>query len=289
MKLVPLAGCLLLVAVARAAPLEKIENCTLVETPWADGDSFLVKTPAGQEMTLRLYGADCIEWHVTDRSDEDRLRTQRRYFGITEINPDLKRSIELAKGFGEQAAQYVKTSLSQPFTVYTAHADARGDGRYKRVYAFVVSHQGQDIASELVAKGLARAFGVYRETWQGWSQSEYRAYMEGLELRAASSRAGIWAHTNWNSLPEERRIQWSEDEKIALAIDKAPSISEGEEINPNTAARDDLMRLPGIGETYANRIIENRPYAAAEDLMNVPGIGPSKLEKLLPYLKFSEN
>jgi endonuclease YncB( thermonuclease family) len=36
---------------------------------WADGDSFEVQTADGSSHTLRLYGADCIEWHVTDETD----------------------------------------------------------------------------------------------------------------------------------------------------------------------------------------------------------------------------
>jgi hypothetical protein len=48
----------------------------------ADEDSFQIQTPEGQEHTIRLYGADCIEWHVSDDSDARRLRAQRRYFGI---------------------------------------------------------------------------------------------------------------------------------------------------------------------------------------------------------------
>ena len=51
---------------ATPKPLTEIKGCTLVPTEWADGDSFLVKTPEGKEFTVRLYGADCLEWHVTD-------------------------------------------------------------------------------------------------------------------------------------------------------------------------------------------------------------------------------
>jgi len=39
---------------ATAAELQAIEGCTLVPTDWADGDSFRVKLPAGEELTVRL-------------------------------------------------------------------------------------------------------------------------------------------------------------------------------------------------------------------------------------------
>jgi hypothetical protein len=92
-------------ALHAADPLTRLEGCTLVPTEWADGDSFLIRTKAGEEHTIRLYGADCIEWHVTDDSDARRLRAQRRYFGISGFGGSPQTSIEAAKGFGEKAAE----------------------------------------------------------------------------------------------------------------------------------------------------------------------------------------
>ena len=51
-------------------------------------------------------------------------------------------------------------------------------------------------------------------------------------------------------------------------------------ININTASIDDLCRLSGIGPSYAQRIIDNRPYQAIEDLLKISGIGPKTLEKI---------
>ena len=45
------------------------------------------------------------------------------------------------------------------------------------------------------------------------------------------------------------------------------------------------MRLPGIGETLANRIIEARPYRRLTDILEVPGIGPSTYRALKPFLR----
>ena len=50
----------------------------------------------------------------------------------------------------------------------------------------------------------------------------------------------------------------------------------------NTASRDALMSLPGIGEVTANAIIEKRPYRRVDDLLRVRGIGPKLLDKLRP-------
>ena len=59
-------------------------------------------------------------------------------------------------------------------------------------------------------------------------------------------------------------------------------------IDPNTATKEDLMALPGIGEVFAQRILtyreKNGPFETLEDLGNVPGIGPGRLEELKNYL-----
>ncbi len=277
---------LALPAVVFAAPLGKLVNCTLIPTDWADGDSFLVRSPTKGEFTVRLYGADCLEWHVTDPTDERRLRTQRRYFGITGALPAPRAAIALAKDFGKSATDETRRALSKPFTIHTSFADARGDGRHKRYYAFVTTADGRDLAEILISKGLARAFGVYRETPAARTSADYRAYLADLELQAAKRGAGVWANTDWEKLPAERQQQRAEDEETQLALDSSHTFV-GLILDPNTAARDDLMKLPGIGEGLANRIIGGRPYHATTDLLKVSGIGPATLKKLQPHLELT--
>ena len=59
-------------------------------------------------------------------------------------------------------------------------------------------------------------------------------------------------------------------------------------VDINRATLDELMTLPGIGETRANDILtyrtQNGGFTAVEELMNVKGIGQSTFEKLKPYI-----
>jgi competence protein ComEA len=271
-------------ASATAQDFTTWERCKLIPTEWADGDSFQIQTPNGELLTIRLYGADCIEWHVSDDSDARRLRAQRRYFGISDSGGSPLTSIQVAKDLGESAAKEVVSALKKPFQVNTAFADARGDGKFKRVYAFVTTAEGEDLAERLVRLGLARAFGVYRETPIGKSANDYRAYLQDVELQSAKRGVGAWAKTIWDLLPAERQAERQENDELAMAAGNA-KLAPGAKINPNTAARDELMLLPGVGEVTANRIIQARPFRKAEDLLNVEGIGAKTLEGLQQFLQ----
>lgn len=284
-RLLPAIVTLLLALLPTAAPaqlaLERLEHCRLVPTEWADGDSFQIETTDGIRHTIRLYGADCLESTVSNETDARRLRAQRRYFGISEVGGSPQASIELALQAGRQATAETARLLERPFTVHTAFSDARGASGFKRVYAFVTTADGDDLAERLVAAGHARAFGVARTTPDGRSAEQYREKLRDLELRAAKLGAGIWASTDWEKLPEERQQERDEAAELAIATGRAEPT---ETVDPNTASLRELMAIPGIGEVTATRIIEERPYAAIPELSRVSGIGPKLLERISPFL-----
>ena len=60
-----------------------------------------------------------------------------------------------------------------------------------------------------------------------------------------------------------------------------------EKININTATKDELTSLNGIGEATANKIINYRnknKFKEIEDIMNVPGIGETKFNNIKDYI-----
>jgi hypothetical protein len=55
----------------------------------------------------------------------------------------------------------------------------------------------------------------------GESAEEYRETLADLELQAAKRGTGIWAHTDWDALPAERRRERDEARELNAAVDGA--------------------------------------------------------------------
>jgi competence protein ComEA len=58
-------------------------------------------------------------------------------------------------------------------------------------------------------------------------------------------------------------------------------------ININTASKEELTRLPGIGDAMAERILayrdENGSFSTIDELINIRGIGRKKLDRISPF------
>lgn len=96
-----------------------------------------------------------------------------------------------------------------------------------------------------------------------------RSYDSGDQQKAGSTSPGS---------PEIKRVS---REKKRLPGKNSISL--------NNATKADLMRLPGVGEKTALKIIELRRqkghFRKLEELKEVNGIGEKKFGKILPYLK----
>ena len=74
---------------------------------------------------------------------------------------------------------------------------------------------------------------------------------------------------------------------LAAACAVVPSVASAA-VNLNTASRDELLAVPGIGPAKAQAIVEHRkthgPFVSVDDLREVKGFRAKLVEKLKPEL-----
>ena len=259
-----------------AATLEKFTNVKLIENPSNDGDSFVVQAGTRQ-LHLRLYFADCPESVATTDADAKRVREQARYFGIT----DAKKVFD----FGREAKTFTTQALAKPFTIYTSFADALGRSPGGRIYAFVITADGRDLARLLVENGYARAYGSHRGGPDGASADDIQKQLLDLESEAMLKHQGIWAATDPEVIVKLRAEQREEERELKdLQKESSGKQAPASPVDLNTATTQELQSISGIGPVLAARIIAGRPYKSVDDLLRVSGMGPKLLEKVRPNL-----
>ena len=259
-----------------AADLQMFSNVRLVNNPANDGDSFFVEAD-GKTFHVRLYFVDCPETSTSSKSDAQRVREQARYFGLSPATRTIH--------FGNEAKTFVERILAKPFTVHTAFASTPGRSAKGRVYGFIITADGDDLASLLVKNGFARTHGIGRKTPNGIPRNEMIERLRDLETSAMLKRIGIWSESDPERIAEFRAKQRSEDQELKELQSqvKKARFSDGL-LDLNIASKEKLMFINGIGPVLAERIIAGRPYKTVDGLIKVKGIGSKKLEKIRPYV-----
>ena len=122
---------------------------------------------------------------------------------------------------------------------------------------------------EAAALGLTAAFVLFTGGWFLASHTQSEPYTVTVQQADTPASSSVQPEAEANSGTPE-------------------SLLEGERISINTADVYELDRLPGIGPTKAQAIVDYRtehgPFQSTEQLLDVSGIGEATLEGLLDYI-----
>ena len=106
------------------------------------------------------------------------------------------------------------------------------------------------------------------------------AFAQGSSAPAATPAAAPTAATPEKSMHAEKSMRHAKAEKVEKATMA--------KIDINSATKEELMKLPGVGDATADKIIAGRPYKTKAELSSKKVLGSKSYAKIRPLIIASQ-
>lgn len=107
-------------------------------------------------------------------------------------------------------------------------------------------------------------------------------------LLLAAFLFGMFIGRNVAGGPIQTSVLTTQGSEVTPTSTGTTGTPQGKKVNINTASLQELMTLDGIGETYAQRIIDyrtvNGPFTDISQLKNVAGIGDKRFDAIKDFI-----
>jgi competence ComEA-like helix-hairpin-helix protein len=189
--------------------------------------------------------------------------------------PSIYAGTDSSDYYAGPAAEYLRNILEGRKVKISGAGNKLPLSRYGAYFAYVsVDFDGQELP--LNKTMLSNGYATFSNFLPQHPDSV--ELFKEISNRAENNSVGIW----------KRKAMVGRKIARQTEVSKADALDVVYPININTADQATLQLLPGIGETYARRIIEyreqNAGFDTVEELLNIRGIGERRLERLRPVV-----
>jgi len=240
-------------------------------------------SPNGETLTLSEDRAEEGEQTVaveTEKSEKETIKTPKDEC-ITKINELERETLMEISGVGEVTAGKIIDYGEVKKRSDLEEIHGIGEIMSKRIEDFVC----EDLKNLEVTESEKEKDGPeIEQVSDGVDGSEGAESVEDTvsdEKREKEVRGeDIKKLKNLLEKQKEKIAEEETGEDGEVEEEKEENVEEPENIKINSAEKEELEEITGIGPVYAQRIIENRPFCSLEELTEVSGIGPVTLENI---------